>query len=208
VRLKKQQLGDSVNHNTNTTSSNVINLSNQQLDPPSQRVLDYGLNFAVAPNKIPVKELICDIEAAIRPLPLDTTEMIRQECAVAIRCAKLPIKNISKEEVAALRGLRWNKNITILKVDKGNATVVLNTLDYVEKMMDHLTNNGSYKKLEKDPSNKVIKEVSRVINESSLDEVLKKKLTPKNCLVPRIYGLPKIHKDNIPLRPIVNTIGS
>jgi hypothetical protein len=75
-------------------------------------------------------------------------------------------------------------------------------------MMDHLTNNESYKKLEKYPSNKVIKEVSWVINESSLDEGLKKKLTPRNCLVPQVYGLPKIHKDNIPLRPILNTIGS
>ena len=73
-------------------SSNVINLSNQQLDPPSQWVLDYGLNFAVASNKIPVKELICDIEVAIRPLPSDTTEMIRHECVVAIRCAKIPRK--------------------------------------------------------------------------------------------------------------------
>jgi hypothetical protein len=142
VHLKKQQLGDSVNHNTKT-SSNVINLSNQQLDPPNQRVLDYGLNFTVAPNKIPVKELICDIEAAIRPLPSDTAETIRQECAIAIRRAKLPSKNIRKEEAAALRRLRRNKNITILKADKGNATVVLNTLDYLEKVMDHLTNNGS-----------------------------------------------------------------
>jgi hypothetical protein len=60
----------------------------------------------MAPNKIPVKELICDIETAIRPLPLDTTETIRHECAVAIRHAKLPSRNISKEEATKLRRLR------------------------------------------------------------------------------------------------------
>jgi hypothetical protein len=98
-----------------------------------------------------------------------------------------------------VRGLRLNMNITILKEDKGNTTMVLNTSDYVDKTLDHLTNNRRYKKLAKDPSTHVIKEVFLVINESSLHEDLKRKLTPKNCLVPQIYGLPKIHKDNIPL---------
>lgn len=37
---------------------------------------------------------------------------------------------------------------------------------------------------------------------------VKKKLTPKNPIVPHIYGLPKIHKYEIPLSPIVHTIGS
>ena len=27
-------------------------------------------------------------------------------------------------------------------------------------------------------------------------------------MVPQIYGLPKIHKEGVPIRPIVNTIGS
>ena len=43
---------------------------------------------------------------------------------------------------------------------------------------------------------------------SKLDEGLKKKLLPKEGNAPQIYGLPKIHKNGVPLRPIVNTIGS
>jgi hypothetical protein len=35
-----------------------------------------------------------------------------------------------------------------------------------------------------------------------------RRITPNNEITPRIYGLPKNHKDDIPLRPIVNTIGS
>jgi hypothetical protein len=46
------------------------------------------------------------------------------------------------------------------------------------------------------------------INDSNLDERTKKLLTPNNEIAPRIYSLPKIHKEDIPLRPIVNTIGS
>ena len=31
---------------------------------------------------------------------------------------------------------------------------------------------------------------------------------PVGEITSRIYGLPKIHKEGVPLRPIVNTIGS
>jgi hypothetical protein len=36
----------------------------------------------------------------------------------------------------------------------------------------------------------------------------KNKLIPKDPIVPHIYGFPKIHKEGIPLRPIVNMNGS
>ena len=74
-------------------------------------------------------------------------------------------------------------------------------------MKDHL-NCGSYKKLDSNPMPKIMKDVKKMISDSSLDEKLKKKLTPSCETIPRIYGLPKIHKEGVPLRPIVNTIGS
>jgi hypothetical protein len=81
-------------------------------------------------------------------------------------------------------------------------------MKYQAKMYEHLTTGGCYKKLEKDPSTKIIKDVANAIKRSNLDEGIKKKLIPKNPIIPRIYGLPKIHKNGVPLRPIVNTIGS
>lgn len=35
-----------------------------------------------------------------------------------------------------------------------------------------------------------------------------KKMIPSCPIIPRLYGLPKTHKSNVPLKPIVNTIGS
>ena len=95
----------------------------------------------------------------------------------------------------------------ILKADKGNATVILNANDYHTKMIEHLS-SGSYKKMDKDPSNRIIKALTKFIQDSSLDDNIKKKTIPKNPIIPRIYSLLKIHKDGCPLRPIVNTIGS
>jgi hypothetical protein len=42
---------------------------------------------------------------------------------------------------------------------------------------------------------------------ASWDENVKNKLIPKDPIVPHIYRLPKIHKEGVPLRPIVNMIG-
>ena len=43
---------------------------------------------------------------------------------------------------------------------------------------------------------------------STLDNELKEKLMPKDNITPHIYGLPKVHKKEISLQPIVNTIRS
>ena len=45
-------------------------------------------------------------------------------------------------------------------------------------------------------------------NSGQMETPLKKRLSPYNSLTTQIYGLPKIHKPNMPLRPIVCTIDS
>jgi hypothetical protein len=86
---------------------------------------------------------------------------------VVIRRAKPPKINITHEEKLALGNLRENENITILrvdKVDKGNTTIVLNRAYCERKVIEHLTTNVSYGKLECDMSNKADKEVTKDIN--------------------------------------------
>ena len=93
---------------------------------------------------------------------------------MVLKNAKLPKNNINKKEHEAIKNLRNNENIVILKADKGGATVVMNRIDYNTKMKEHLTTTGSYKKLENNPISKVIKEVKKDIKSSNLDETMKK----------------------------------
>jgi hypothetical protein len=92
---------------------------------------------------------------------------------MVLRNAKPPKNNISKKEQEAIKNLRNNENIAILRADKGGATVVMNKIDYNTKMMEHLTTTGSYKKLDNNPISKVIKEVKKAIKVSNLDEWMK-----------------------------------
>jgi hypothetical protein len=171
-------------------------------------VLERGLNFVVSSSSIPTDNIICCIEDGIQNLSDEDKEFIRQDFSVILRKAKPPRSNMSSEERAALKNLRNDENLVILKADKGGAIVLMNLSDYNRKMNEHLTQSGSYKKLNCNPIKKIIRQVKKSINSSNLDERTKKRLTPNNEITPRIYGLPKIHKEDIPLRPIVNTIGS
>ena len=41
-----------------------------------------------------------------------------------------------------------------------------------------------------------------------MDENIYKKVYPTGASAPKFYGLPKIHKEDVPPRPIVSSIGS
>jgi hypothetical protein len=55
---------------------------------------------------------------------------IRVQIAEVLRRATLPASNLTKNKKDALRNLRADKSIHILKADKGNATVILDRLEY------------------------------------------------------------------------------
>lgn len=156
----------------------VINLSDISLDYATESILKKGLNFAITPNKIPVEEVISNIEVAIKNLDITKSEEIRQDIAKILRTSKPHASNISVEEKRALNNLKKNKNIVILKVDKGNAIVIMNRIDYDNKMEEHLNNSGCYKIINKDPSEKIMREVIKKIKESSQDDVTKKENPP------------------------------
>lgn len=82
--------------------------------------------------------------------------------------------------------------------------VIMNKSDYLEKMFDHLSNSGSYKKLYRNPLKKTLKEVSNSIKSNM--ELENKELIVSCTSKPRSYGLPKLYKERDPLRSIVNVI--
>ncbi|XP_011858392.1 PREDICTED: uncharacterized protein LOC105555949, partial [Vollenhovia emeryi] len=154
---------------------------------------------------IPTEEIISQIETAIFQLPPETGNNIRQQSAQIFRKAKLPIQNINREERLALRSLRQNDDI--LPADKDNATVVMDKRDYHNKVNTLLSDAQVYKKLKRDPTTSVEKKTSSLIKKANLPPLTTKYVTPSDSSAPRLYGLPKIHKESVPLRPIVSNIG-
>jgi hypothetical protein len=105
--------------------------------------------------------------------------------------------------------LKDSKEIRILQADKGNRRVVLNESTYKEKVSS-LVESRVYYILHKDPSFQIERKIQKLltIHKSVLPAALKHKLTSGHSKSPHLYGLPKIHKPDIPLRSIVSSIDS
>ena len=118
-------------------------------------------------------------------------------------------QNLSVEEYQSLMTLQSNKNIIIKPADKGGSIVVMNKSDYIQKAIKLLGSAEHYKTLTMDPTNNIRSEVSSYVDHlyhkghvsKQLGEFLQPPIKPRT---PLFYGLPKIHKPDIPLRPIVS----
>ena len=122
---------------------------------------------------------------------------------------------VSSEHVKILKRLSKDKNLLILKPDKGNGIVLLDRDVYFNKMNDILDDREKFKpvhgdclkiifKLE-DKLNRFLRSLKelRVISESVFNYLYASGSQPGI-----MYGLPKVHKGNCPLRPILSAIGT
>ena len=89
--------------------------------------------------------------------------------------------------------------------------VIMDRQDYINKA-NHLLNQDTYKVFTKDPNNtiknKLINILKSIKTKTGLGINTYKSMYPTGCVPPKFYGLPKIHKPDTPLRPIVSSCGS
>ena len=99
----------------------------------------------------------------------------------------------------------------VLTADKGVSLAVMDKEDYVKKA-EELLNQPTYRTISSDPTtkykNKLINLLKSIKTEGGMNEILYKRLYHAGAGSPKFYGLPKIHKEGIPLRPIVSSIGA
>ena len=99
----------------------------------------------------------------------------------------------------------------VLTADKGVCMVVLDREEYIKKA-EELLNQDSHKIIPADPTtkekNKLITLLKNIKAEGGINKDTYKRLYPTGAGTPKFYGLPKIHKAGIPLRPVVSSRGA
>jgi hypothetical protein len=104
-----------------------------------------------------------------------------------------------------IKGKLGQNNAVILKADKGNSIVIEYTDNYHNKIQDFISNN-EFQIAKKDPTKRFQRNVRAVIRECQF--LIGKEKRPKyvnlNPSAPTIRGQLKVHKDNCPVRPVIN----
>ena len=191
----------------------VRNCSQRILSDPELSVLAKGLNCAVTPRKIPVVDIITETESVCGRLPEGEKHVLRAKVASILKNPGRIESNVSKEELNALDDLRKDDSIEILPADKGRCVVVLDKTEYHQKCEALLNDTKTYKRLGKrNPTSGYKKQLVALLTKIEADHQINRdeyyKLYPTTETPPKFYGLPKIHKEGRPLRPIVSSCGS
>ena len=78
------------------------------------------------------KEILASFERGVRNLTEEDQNEVRQKVTSTLKQAKAPRKqNLSSSQTKALKGLKTDHNILIIKADKGNSTVVMDRSDNI-----------------------------------------------------------------------------
>ena len=221
--LRRQRFGSCANLSKKT----ICNLSNYKLSTTESFVLAHGLDFCLPPTNIKREEVFAEFEILLAQLshhtPKDKDELsllkaklnqlAHSFCGSSIDSTKLLF---DKDCLLAIKSLRSNKDILITKPDKGSGVVILNRFDYINKMETILSDTSKFEQLgpvkdfDKTASNetKIQRRLLQMVKDEDLPRNVYEVIRPTGSQRPRMYGLPKIHKQNAPCRPILSMIGS
>ena len=209
-----------------TDQKNIVsNFSSYQLTAEETYILSFGLDHHI-PTKLSSNSIKTEFEAMydsldqqFKDLPVhekDTLKSkIRRTCENYV---KIPSKTNHDEIIAKLSK---NKEIVIIKQDKGRGVVVMNRSKYVDKCLSQLETQN-FKKLKEDPTQSTEKKVQNLLKsiKDDIGDETYKNIYPSGSNPGKFYGTAKIHKlsadeernitnvDKVPLRPIVSNIGT
>ena len=150
-------------------------------------------------------------EKACLQLAQGKVEKLRGEVKALLRKDHKVKPNISREEHQALREMKRDNTRMVLTADKGVLLVVLDRDEYTAKS-EELLHQPNYKILKTDPTtkhkNKLISLLKSIKAEGGIDDNIYRRLYPTGAVPPKYYGLPKVHKPGMPLRPIISSVES
>lgn len=202
--------------------SNLVNLTDYIIPEECVITLSMGpkFSFPTRTKEIPIIDILSETENILFQYK-DSEQRNEDRTTITNVISQYLTKNETFSDVDILltkskhltnKFFKENNELILTNSDKSKKTVIMEKVEYEEKMNDLLSDNNTYVLLNKDPTNMVLKKCIEVINElynnSIISNRISESLKIKHPISPKIYGLPKLHKTGIPLRPIVSTIDS
>ena len=115
---------------------------------------------------------------------------------------------MSGGEEKALIELLNDKDIIIRPADKGAGIVVMNAVDYLDRLQREVSDSSTYTPTEKEQTNMAHKKVKnladKLLRKGYIGKYLHKYLIPTRPRPGHLQGNPKLHKEGHPLRAVVS----
>lgn len=199
------------------------NISQTEIPSNVATLLGLGPKFAINFEKrhIPIPTLISEVEDIVTRIePGPRRDDLRAVAVNAItnhvrthRADQTHMQTMIRSMHQEARSfIKRHPEIVIVQADKGNITVAMDKTSYESKMRQHLSDQATYKKVKNIPIPTQQKTNNELVNilfdRGTIDERTRMYLTTYNAIEARMYGTVKIHKPELPIRPIVDTGGT
>jgi len=227
VKLKKQITHDKKLANIMSESCNekfrvektIINLTDTPLSDEETKILQFGMKHGIK-QKLYWNNIKTNVEEFYQKLIqkklIDESDTnIKSQLKTISQGFYNRNRNVSQHDHNILINLK-EKGLKVCSFDKGNGTVVMTANQYKEKMRPLLEGSQFQKiKLRKNaiaPNIKLDEKfdvlLTKVTNRKSFLSDIFSSLKRVSSQPAKLYGLPKVHKPNIPMRPILSTVAS
>ncbi|VDL98985.1 unnamed protein product [Schistocephalus solidus] len=141
----------------------------------------------------------------------ETKNIIRNQVSFLLMAHKLR-EILPSVERGALRKLKADRDLIIVPADKGCSTIVLDRKNYLQKAEDLLEDRQIYVQCETYPVKTLTRESNATLlaleNSGAITPTNRRMARAQDTTLVRFYGLPKVHKEGAPLRPIVPLKGT
>ena len=195
-------------------SRKVVNLSTKQLDDTSW----------LSPRAliVPLHPRRSQLLILSPPLKLQSEGWgsVRQTVAAKTRISvigavsrtRMPPRNVPPKKMKALKNLACDEDILILPADKCKATMVMNKADYDVKMLTMLRDKNTYCLVKKDLTSPLERNMNSMLlslkRSGQLPDGVHSYLRSSAGSTPQLYGLQKVHKQNVTICPIVSFVSN
>lgn len=215
VNLQEKNLGFKLNEKW------FVNKTDVEIPKEVQWILSLGQKHALPVERkdFPILKMIAEGEDLVQTLgKKEEQEIARTKLTTMLDSQMNKMKLTSTDKFIldkvdkAEKFLKSNKDILIVNADKGNATVAIKKCDYVSRIDNIVGNTSEYKLVSKDPTSTLERKNNNFVEELQkvgiINRTEKNRLKTTVSTAPRLYGVPKIHKADFPLRPICSFINS
>lgn len=197
----------------------VFNFSKYFLSKREEFLLSFGLEFCLPNYKPTFCQFYLPLETLfhrLKNLNLCTDlSRLQNELMVLSHKAFSKLKThwapfFNKNDYETLKTLSKRDDLIITKPDKGRGTVILDKFEYVNKMTQILNDRAKFEEIglpdyqtifrTEDKINRFLRSLKNenIINENTYQDLF---VTGSSFGI--LYGLPKVHKPDVPLRPIL-----